>query len=96
MDEHQDTKVFSAGLVRTTSSAEVLLKVYKALSERGYDPVAQLSGYLLSGDPTYITAHQGARSLVHHFDRSDLLVELVRSYLVANKLTETQAGLGTG
>lgn len=83
-----DTKVFSAKLVRTCSAAEIVLKVYEALSQRGYDPVAQLAGYLLSGDPTYITAHLGARSLVHHVDRSELLEELIHSYVSTHGMAE--------
>ena len=59
----------------------MLTKVYEALKERGYDPVNQLVGYLLSGDPTYITSHQNARNLIRQVERDEVLEELVRSYL---------------
>ena len=56
-------------------------KVYKALAEKGYNPVNQLVGYILSGDPTYITAHNGARAIINDIDRDELLRVLVKSYL---------------
>lgn len=59
----------------------VLTLVYAALREKGYDPVSQLVGYLLSGDPTYITSHGGARSLIRTLERDRLLEALVRDYL---------------
>jgi uncharacterized protein (UPF0297 family) len=60
---------------------EVLEHVYKALSEKGYNPVEQLVGYLLSGDPAYVTTHQGARSLIARVERDELLEELVRTFV---------------
>ncbi len=60
---------------------EVIHKVYAALEEKGYDPIAQLSGYILSGDPSYITSHNNARSLMKHIERDDLVEELLRHYL---------------
>ncbi|MFO7275245.1 MAG: IreB family regulatory phosphoprotein [Symbiobacteriaceae bacterium] len=60
---------------------EVLKKVYEALKEKGYSPIDQIVGYLLSGDPTYITSHLGARNLIRRIERDELLEELVRSYL---------------
>jgi uncharacterized protein (UPF0297 family) len=60
---------------------QVLEAVYQALTEKGYHPVNQIVGYLLSGDPAYITSHQNARALIRKLDRDDLLEELVRSYL---------------
>ncbi|NLO44910.1 MAG: IreB family regulatory phosphoprotein [Clostridiales bacterium] len=59
----------------------ILTEVYKALSEKGYNPVSQIVGYLLSEDPTYITTHNNARSLVRRIDRDELLQILVRDYL---------------
>lgn len=61
----------------------VLLRVYRALQERGYDPVGQIAQYLLSGEPTYITAHRGARALIVCVERDVVLAELVRAYLAA-------------
>lgn len=59
----------------------ILLCVYQALKEKGYNPLNQLVGYLLSGDPAYITSHRDARSLVRQVERDELLEELVRHYL---------------
>lgn len=64
-----------------TSTSRILRQVHEALEEKGYDPVSQIVGYLLSGDPTYITSHQQARSLVRSVERSELLEELVKAYL---------------
>ena len=60
---------------------EILLTVYNALKEKGYNPINQLVGYILSEDPTYITTHNNARSLVRKLDRDELLRTLVKSYL---------------
>lgn len=60
---------------------EVLKTVYSALVEKGYNPINQIVGYILSEDPTYITTHNNARSLIRRVDRDELLQELVRSYL---------------
>lgn len=60
---------------------EILLEVVAALEERGYNPINQLVGYLLSGDPAYITSHRNARNLIRRLERDELLEELVRAYL---------------
>ena len=60
---------------------EVLSQVYDALTVKGYNPVNQIVGYILSEDPTYITTYNNARSLIRRLDRDELLQELVRSYL---------------
>ena len=60
---------------------KILLAVYDALKEKGYNPVNQIVGYILSEDPTYITTHNNARSLIRRIDRDELLHELVKSYL---------------
>lgn len=62
-------------------ASDVLRQVYRALKEKGYDPVSQLVGYLLSGDPTYITSHAGARSLIRTVERDELLEELLRTFI---------------
>lgn len=62
-------------------AAGVLATVFIALREKGYNPVTQLVGYLLSGDPTYITSHRNARTLIATLERDELLEELVRGYL---------------
>jgi len=61
--------------------AEVLKAVYEALAEKGYNPVSQIVGYLLSGDPAYITSHKNARHIIRRLERDELLEELVRNYL---------------
>ncbi|MCL2617065.1 MAG: IreB family regulatory phosphoprotein [Defluviitaleaceae bacterium] len=63
---------------------QVLLTVHSALREKGYNPVNQIVGYILSGDPTYITSHMGARSLICKLERDELLEELVTFYLGSN------------
>ncbi|MBP3039370.1 IreB family regulatory phosphoprotein [Bacillaceae bacterium Marseille-Q3522] len=60
---------------------EVLLKVYGALQEKGYNPINQIVGYLLSGDPAYIPRHQDARNLIRKLERDEIIEELVKSYL---------------
>ena len=59
----------------------ILTAVYGALSEKGYNPINQIVGYILSEDPTYITTYKGARSLIRKVDRDDLLQAMLRSYL---------------
>ena len=60
---------------------DILTSVYDALKEKGYDPINQIVGYILSEDPTYITNHKNARALIRRIDRDELLQELVRDYL---------------
>ncbi len=60
---------------------ETLSSVYDALQEKGYNPINQIVGYILSEDPTYITTHSNARSLIRKIDRDELLAEMVKSYL---------------
>lgn len=62
-------------------ASEVFAVVYSALKEKGYNPINQIVGYLLSGDPAYITSHLNARVLIRKLERDELLEELVRSYL---------------
>ncbi len=66
-------------------AAEVLKDVYAALKEKGYNPETQIVGYIMSGDPTYITNHKGARALIRKVERDELLSELVQHY-IATKL----------
>jgi uncharacterized protein (UPF0297 family) len=60
---------------------QILEEVYDALDERGYNAIDQIVGYLLSGDPSYITSHNNARNIIRQIDRDDLAEELVKSYL---------------
>ena len=66
---------------------EVLKRVYEALKEKGYNPINQIIGYIMSGDPTYITSHKGARSLIMKVERDEILEELVATY-VESKLSK--------
>ena len=65
----------------TNQTREVILKVYEALKEKGYNPISQIVGYIMSGDPTYITSHNNARSLISRLERDEILEELVKYYL---------------
>ena len=76
-----NTQFFKVETEPEISVKEVLADVYHALTEKGYNPVNQIVGYILSEDPTYITTYNNARSLIRHIDRDELLQALVRSYL---------------
>ena len=65
----------------TLNAAKVLREVYAALKEKGYDPENQIVGYIMSGDPTYITNHKNARATIAKIDRDELLNALVRNFL---------------
>ncbi len=60
---------------------ETLKEVYAALEEKGYNPINQIVGYILSGDPTYITSHKGARNLIRKIERDELLEKMVKEYI---------------
>ncbi len=75
------TQRFSIGDEHNTEMHTVLTAVYAALREKGYDPINQIVGYILSEDPTYITNYQNARGLIRRLDRDELLQELLTSYL---------------
>ena len=64
-----------------SAAAAIIESVYAALRAKGYDPVTQIVGYLISGDPTYITSFNGARALICRLERDEILEELTRSYL---------------
>ncbi len=78
---HDKTMIFSISDNRDESIKNILNTVYKALEEKGYNPINQIVGYILSEDPTYITTHKNARSLIRKIDRDDLLEVLLKSYL---------------
>ena len=64
----------------------ILAKVYEALKEKGYNPVNQIVGYIMSGDPTYITSHNNARSLIMKVERDELVEEVLKEYIRNNNL----------
>lgn len=76
-----NTMTFSIGDDRELQMKAILTEVYDALQEKGYNPINQLVGYILTEDPTYITTHRNARSLIRKVDRDELLRSMVRSYL---------------
>lgn len=75
-----ETMLFSFG-VEENRAEKVIKTAFRAMTEKGYNPVNQLVGYLLSGDPAYITSHLDARSKIRKVERDELLEELVRNYL---------------
>ena len=81
MNKKQQTQIFKKVDIEDDGMQATLSEVYNALSEKGYDPINQLVGYILSEDPTYITNYNGARSLIRRIDRDKLLNTLVKNSL---------------
>ena len=77
----QETRYFQKIEEQKLTVAEVLEKVYEALKEKGYNPVNQIVGYVMSGDPTYITSFNGARSLISKVERDEILEEVTKFYI---------------
>lgn len=76
---------FSIKEEREEEMRQTMLTVYNALKEKGYNPISQIVGYILSEDPTYITTHNNARSLIRRLDRDELLQALVKNYLKSSE-----------
>ena len=76
---------FSLKDEREEATRQILVSVYDALVEKGYNPINQIVGYILSEDSTYITTHNNARSLIRRLDRDELLQDLVKEYLKNSK-----------
>ena len=72
---------FKSPKEENTEAKEILKEVYKALTEKGYNPINQIVGYILSGDPTYITSHNNARNKIRQIERDELLGSMVRDYI---------------
>ncbi len=89
MDEF--TRRFNVSLEKDREIRQVLSTVYAALEEKGYNPINQIVGYILSEDPTYITNHNSARTLIRKVDRDELLQVLVRTYLSQKPPEETES-----
>ena len=66
---------------KDTDAQKILKEVYEALNEKGYNSINQIVGYILSGDPTYITSHKGARNLIRKIERDELLEKMVKNYI---------------
>ena len=84
MGEIHNTQFFQAVQENKMDVSQVLEQVYDALTEKGYNPVSQIVGYVMSGDPTYITSHLGARSLIMKVERDELVEEILRQYIKNN------------
>ena len=84
MQDLTNTQYFKVEKENEIGVDEILSDVYKALKEKGYNPVNQIVGYIMSGDPTYITSHNNARSLMVRVDRDEIVEELLNSYVEAN------------
>lgn len=78
---NDETMCFKVPKEENLESKKILKEVYKALSEKGYNPINQIVGYILSGDPTYITSHNGARNLIRQIERDELLEKMVKNYI---------------
>ena len=86
MDQQElgNTQFFKVEAEVESGVKKVLSVVYEALTEKGYDPVNQIVGYIMSGDPTYITSHKGARSLIMKVERDELVEEMLAEYIRHN------------
>ncbi|MGN0985616.1 MAG: IreB family regulatory phosphoprotein [Candidatus Enterenecus sp.] len=81
MDELDYTRKFSVNYDKDDEIKYILTSVYQSLKEKGYNPINQIVGYILSEDPTYITNHNNARTMIRKLDRDELLQVLLKSYL---------------
>lgn len=81
MGEIHNTQFFQAVQENKMDVSQVLEQVYDALTEKGYNPVNQIVGYIMSGDPTYITSHKSARSLIMKVERDELVEEMLVEYI---------------
>ncbi len=84
MQDLKNTQFFRIEKEQEIQVSDVLSQVYQAMAEKGYNPVSQIVGYIMSGDPTYITSHQNARSLIMKVERDELVEELLREYIKTN------------
>lgn len=80
-----ETMKFEPPKDNVNSAKEIILSVFESLEEKGYDPINQVIGYILSGDPTYITSYNDARSMICRIERDEILEELLKSYLTIEK-----------
>jgi len=81
MADLSNTMYFTIASANEPSAKQVLASVYEAMAEKGYNPVSQIVGYIMSGDPTYITSHKNARSVIMKVERDELVEELLRAYI---------------
>ena len=79
--DNDETLSFKVERESNEKIKEIMKEVYGSLKEKGYNPINQIVGYILSGDPTYITSHNGARKLIRQIERDELLENMVKEYL---------------
>ena len=80
-----ETVSFNVEKEKNKKAKEIMKEVYQALTEKGYNPINQIVGYILSGDPTYITSYNNARNLIIQVERDELLEEMVKTYIGLEK-----------
>ena len=83
--DSENTIFFKVEKEKKSNSKQILKQVYEALVEKGQNPINQIVGYILSGDPTYITSYKDSRSLIRQLERDELLEELVKEYIGVNE-----------
>ena len=81
MQDLGNTQYFKVQAEPEVQVKEIIASVYEAMTEKGYNPINQIVGYIMSGDPTYITSHKNARSLIMKVERDELVEELLRAYV---------------
>jgi uncharacterized protein (UPF0297 family) len=86
MSEINNTQFFKVQPEQTIEVSEVLAQVYSALIDKGYNAVNRIVGYIMSGDPTYITSHRNARSLIMKVERDELVEEMLKNYIEVKDL----------
>ena len=82
MSKLSNTQFFQVENAPQIQAKDILEIVYQALREKGYNPVSQMVGYIMSGDPTYITSYNGARSLIMKMERDELVEEMLKTYII--------------
>ena len=84
MQDLENTQYFKIQSDQELKVGDVLQLVYQAMTEKGYDPVSQIVGYIMSGDPTYITSYRNARGLIGRVERDELVEEMLKEYIEKN------------
>ncbi len=86
MAEVNNTQFFKVQPEQTIQVSDIIAQVYDALTDKGYNAVNQIVGYIMSGDPTYITSHRNARSLIMKVERDELVEEMLKNYIEVKEL----------
>ncbi len=84
-NKFDETMQFRLPADSSETAHDIIMSVYGALKSKGYDPITQIVGYIISGDPTYITSYNNARSMIRRLERDEILEELVRFYVKGNE-----------